>query len=74
MEKYEERFNQQLRRVDGEIHAQRARSDLLDNTVAGLAHRLSHLEQELDLAKAKPRPPIVPNPEWDRDVDHTILT
>ncbi|CAK0890860.1 unnamed protein product, partial [Prorocentrum cordatum] len=74
MEKYEERFNQQLRRVDGEVHAQRARSDLLDSTVAGIAHRLSHLEKELDLAKAKPRPPVVPNPEWDREVDLSILT
>ncbi|CAK0873083.1 unnamed protein product [Prorocentrum cordatum] len=51
----EEKFNEQIRRLRDDMSRQDAKIATVGDQFSELNHRLSRLEQELDLARAKPR-------------------
>ncbi|CAK0877894.1 unnamed protein product [Prorocentrum cordatum] len=65
--KLEKKWKDSVKRLQG------ARISGLEGHTQPLEQRLAHLENELDLAKARPNEAPVASSDWDRVVDHSIL-
>ncbi|CAK0837114.1 unnamed protein product, partial [Prorocentrum cordatum] len=73
MDKSEQRFNHQIRRLQQQVHHLDKRLAATEQRAAAIEERLSHAGKELDLARARPRDAPIISSDRDRVVDHTIM-